>query len=169
MPRATTDSFALIDLSYFKLDETTVIWVDPGASTGWALWDATGRFASGQHEAFTVENLLYDVLTRNSMWIQLGWEQYLITPGSRISHDGSAVRVIGFLEWAARHTGCEVLKPMPSSARSLGQDGAKLQALGWHKPGKRDANAAAAHLLAHLLREKLLPRETLRALTEGWA
>lgn len=162
MPRSTLLNPALVELAHDAPAVDTIIWVDPGKSTGWALWDTTGRFASGQHDAQGVENLLYLALMRAATWYQVGWEDYLIT-GSPVRHDGSALRVIGFLEWVTRYTGCGVLKPMPSSARRLGSD-ANLDALGWRVPGRRDANAAAAHLLAHLLRERLLPASQLRLL-----
>jgi len=165
LARATLNTDTLLNLCYDGSDTERVIWVDPGESTGWALWGADGSFASGQDEAYVVENGIYAALMGSAWRYQVGWEQYLIT-GSRVRHDGSALRVIGFLEWVTRYTETRRLKPMPSSARNLGQDGDKLRVLGWHAPGRRDANAAAAHLLAHLLRDNLLPRPLLRKLAD---
>lgn len=165
--RPTLNRHKLNDLLGTPLNTNDhVIWVDPGESTGWAFWATDGTFLSGQDEAYHVETEVFWALMSHGRHVQLGWEQYLIT-GSRVKHDGSALRVIGFLEWATRHAGCRVLKPVPSSARNLGQDGDKLQALDWYVPGRRDANAAAAHLLAYLLRESLLPQHLLRRLVDG--
>lgn len=167
MPRATHNPNRLRSLVTTEYADQTTIWIDPGESTGWALWTSDGTFASGQDAAYYVENELYQLLMAAAPRVEVGWEQYVIIGGSRLRHDGSALRVIGFLEWVTRYAGCRLLKPVPSSARNLGQDGAKLQSLGWHVPGRRDANAAAAHLLAYLLREGLLPQHLLRKLVDG--
>jgi len=165
--RASLNSGRLTDIVAEQHAVRTIIWVDPGKSTGWALWNTLGTFASGQDDAFSVECELHSITSSAANRLAIGWEQYLIT-GNRVKHDDSALLVIGYLEWVTRYYSCQVLKPMPSSARNLGQDGGKLEILGWRVPGRKDANAAAAHLLAYLLREGLLPPETLqRLVSEG--
>jgi len=167
MARASLNHDVLYRLIDAGSADHVIVWVDPGESTGWAVWTGDGTFVSGQDDAYHVESQIYRSLMAHAPRLEIGWEQYLIT-GSRVKHDGSALRVIGFLEWVTRYAGCRTLKPMPSSARNLGQDGDKLRKLGWHAPGRRDANAAAAHLLAHLLRDGLLPQAMLRQLvSEG--
>jgi hypothetical protein len=165
--RASLNGGRLADIVTEQRAVRTIIWVDPGKSTGWALWNTLGTFISGQDDAFNVECELHTVVSTAAHRLEIGWEQYLIT-GGRVKHDDGALLVIGYLEWITRYFNCAVLKPMPSSARNLGRDGSKLEILGWHVPGRRDANAAAAHLLAFLLREGLLPQETLhRLVSEG--
>jgi hypothetical protein len=169
--------------AYHPVVPDLTLWVDPGESTGWAAWvtpPATvepllvPRFYSGQAPWRAVCEDLYSVIWQFRGFVSVGWEDYLLLPGSR-HHDLSALKVIGFLEWltgrqdrisdAADRVGAHwshrphVLAPQPSSNRLLGAN--KLQQLGWFRPGERDSNSAAAHLLSHLLVEGLLPGDLL--------
>lgn len=161
---ATEQSGPSVDVVELARNPEVYEWIDPGNGTGWAVWNTVDGFNSGQGTAYEVERMLYWQLKHSYPWVHLGWELYLITPGHSIDEDGSALKVIGFLEWVTRHFPCDVLTPQPSSARNLGSSGGKLRALGWHRPGKRHANAAAEHLLAYLLRAGKLPSELLEKL-----
>jgi hypothetical protein len=143
-----------------------VLWLDPGESTGWATWigwqpldrdtfDGAGRFFSGQGPRHVVCRDLDHLLHEHRAELKLGWEAYLLTPGG-LHGDPVALKVIGVLEYLANRHVVEVLRPQPSSTRLLGAD--KLMAVSWHRPGERDANAAAAHLLTYLLATKRLNR-----------
>jgi len=166
----------------------TILWVDPGESTGWAAWvtlpavsnidtvrtsfvrlgyDNIPTFFSGQLPWVAACEDLYSILWQFHRAVTVGWEDYLLTPGNR-HHDPHALKVIGFLEWVTqRHSylgevqAPTVLTPQPSASRTLATTGNKLHRLGWYTPGERDSNAAAAHLLSYLLRAHRLPDDLL--------
>lgn len=143
-----------------------ILWVDPGESTGWAAWltypiavqpqlPEPPRFLSGQAPRFDACDQVRRLLLHFGPNAAVGWEDFLVAGGH--PHDQSALKVIGTLEWLCHHQDARVLSPQPSSARNLALRGDHLRRLGWHRPGERDANAAAAHLLAYLLRTNQLP------------
>jgi hypothetical protein len=165
------------------------LWVDPGESTGWAAWldpptladegamlryfqvlgfTEPPRFFGGQAPWRVVCEDLYALTCQFGSFLSLGWEDYLLLPGSR-HHDPSALKVIGFLEWLTSRGGessrPHTLVPQPSSNRLLGAS--KLTMLGWFRPGERDSNSAAAHLLSHLLSQNRLPAELLARVLPG--
>lgn len=172
MSRKDTGGAALVALYQAHVDlshgtPNVTLWVDPGDSTGWAALAfgsaaARGhRFVTGQSPRLAACDQLRDVIARHRGHLTIGWEDYLLTPGNTSHHPG-ALKVIGFLEWACHaYPGPTILTPQPSSARLLGAH--LLRPLGWHRPGERDANSAAAHLLSHLLAARDLPADLLRA------
>lgn len=135
-------------------DVRFVIWLDPGQTTGIATYNFNGGyFLSSQHD-FHATGEAIDGLLREYDDAVVGWEQYIIAPG----HRGTAafsLEVIGMAKWLAHLHDATTLQPVPSAARKLGSDD-KLKKLGWYIPGMRHANDASAHMLAWLLRTKLL-------------
>jgi hypothetical protein len=141
-----------------------VIWVDPGAPSGYAVVDPRDwHFQSGELHMLA----LGEVLRRrchSSPVSALGWEAFTIRPGtSRITTDTSAPETIGMLRWLAYYYNIPVLPAQNPDAMVLGQ--LHLKAVGWYNPGLGDANSAAGHLLAYLLKNHLLPQHLLEKIT----
>jgi hypothetical protein len=134
-------------------------WFDPGKMTGWALW-VNETFSSGQLPQLEVSPFLTQLAQHFGSELDVGWERFLILPGSRVKHDGSALRVIGVLEQVVHDHGLGQRVPQPSSSRVLGLN--HLRTVGWHKRGEGHANDAAAHLLSDLLKTNRLPADLKR-------
>lgn len=142
-------------------DPLRVMWFDPGLTTGWAVMSHDGWFDSGQAAFHDVGELLAGdaEVYGASLWV--GWELYNVTAGGgKAGTPKYSLETIGMLKWICHCFNATMLKPMPSSARKLG-DELKLKRLGWRKPGQVHANDAAMHLLAWTLREKRLPTHLL--------
>lgn len=86
----------------------------------------------------------------------IGYEQYIVTPGGgRTGTAGPPLKVIGMIEWIGYLYGCQMLKPVPSAMRTVATVD-MLKRLGWYRPNQDHAMQAARHLLAWMIREKLL-------------
>jgi len=136
--------------------EQPVLWVDPGAFTGWALWDGT-VFQSGQWQRLIAGDQLKKIIAKRSPQISVCWEKYLTLPGSTVKQDGSATKMIGVLEQIRFDHPYSLIKPKPSSARKVGIG--TLQVVGWYRRGQVHANDAAAHVLSYLLTYDRLPAD----------
>jgi hypothetical protein len=146
-----------------KSNMSVITWLDPGGTTGIATWTpdpgtetGSGEFRSRQEDFRSTGNYL-NMLMRDNPGTMLGYEQYNITPGRYVKHDGSSLMVIGMARWLALVHGAVMLPSQPPSARKLGMQ--HLKTLGWYRPGLGHANDAAGHLLVWLLKENLLPEE----------
>jgi hypothetical protein len=130
-----------------------VIWLDPGATTGYAIWHPhNNQFESGELHADDVGEWLHFRMTFN--W--LGWETFTLRPGSvRITKDLSAAEVIGVAKYVIRACGGRQLVPQQPADRMLGQK--HIAAAGWQNPGKNHANDAASHLLSWALGHNIAP------------
>lgn len=136
-----------------------VTWLDPGLNTGWATLALWNKFESGQGSMTETGEYLDTAATvfGGDMWI--GYEQYIVTPGGgRTGNAAPPLKVIGMVEWICYLNGCHLLKPVPSAMRTVASVD-MLKKLGWYRPGMDHANQAARHLLAWLMREKLLTPE----------
>lgn len=136
-----------------------VIWLDPGLHTGWAALTDGAEFHSG--EGILPE--IGELLTAHGIWhredMAIGWEQYIVAPGGgRAGSPGPPIEVIGMARWLGFYHHCQMLKPVPSAMRTVVKP-EHLKKLGWYRPGKDHANQAARHLLAWMLREKLVPQD----------
>jgi hypothetical protein len=142
------------------------MWVDPGLMSGWAIWyPATRQFSSGVSGGL-LDTAVFVNETASVFNVDaaVGWEAFTIRPGSsRVALDTTALEVIGAVKWIAHTLGCKVLKPAQPGDRKLGQK--HLAAVGWHRTGPDHADAAASHLLAHLIRERQLPDGMLAKIT----
>lgn len=131
-----------------------LIWVDPGAPSGWAcLSPLACHFESGELHLLALGELLSRRLEAAA---GIGWEQFTIRPGSgRYTGDTSAPETIGMLRWLAYKHSVPVIGEVQPGDRSLGEK--HLAAVGWRKPGLEDANVAAAHLLSYCIGSRQLP------------
>lgn len=89
----------------------------------------------------------------------IGYEQYIVTSGGgRTGTAGPPLKVIGMIEWIGYLNGCQMLKSVPSAMRTVVTVD-MLKRLGWYKPGMDHAMQATRHLVAWMIREKLLSPE----------
>jgi hypothetical protein len=135
-----------------------VCWLDPGATTGIATWNSQLRRVTTWQDTFTGTGLALERMARQyGHDLELGYESYVITPGSHVRHDGSALHMIGVITWLAFRHGACMLPSQSPSARRVGLK--HLRPAGWYRPGVPHGMDAAAHLLTDGLRRGWLPEE----------
>lgn len=133
------------------------IWLDPGLTTGWATLLHGEVFDSGQGILPEIGELLEDYGAIYRDRLALGWEQYIVTSGgAKGGTAGPPLETIGMARWLRYKYEMQILKPVPSAMRTM-VTAQMLKRLGWWCPGLDHANDAARHMLAWLLRQKLLP------------
>ncbi len=121
----------------------SVLWLDPGGTTGWAMLDLTKDgtylFECGQE-------------TPGDVWV--GWEQYIVTSGGgKAGNPAPSLEAIGAVRYLCAKHRARVLPAVPSSHRVVASP-ALLKSLGWWRPGMPHAQDATRHLVAWLLRER---------------
>lgn len=143
---------------------STLIWLDPGATTGVATF-TDGRFGSYQMEGlYPVGAWLDYSLSHGESTLSIGWESYLVA-GPRSAESAVALKVIGVAQYLALKHHAVIVPEVPSSMRKIATRAA-LERIGWWKAGQRHANDAAAHLLAHLVRTGAAPAIVRLAFTD---
>lgn len=154
----------------------TAFWFDPGETTGWAAllglnmgkigpyvpgsYNPQNRqpvFLSGQLPRLELGLFLQVVLGRVGSFGTVGYERFLITPGSHVAHDQSAIKAIGVIEQFTALCGLKLIGQAPSSSRVAGLRA--LEVAGWKIKSSPHANDAAAHLLTFLLATNQAPRD----------
>lgn len=146
-----------------------VLWIDPGMDTGLAglLGHGTMFYADeyGFMEAGTyIERFCQLYGPRGAV----GWETYTVDPNRPQKDAHHALEMIGVARRMVTLAMCRQLPPAAPGKRKVATT-AMLQAVGWWVPAKDDAQEAARHMLAWLLRENLVPpreRELLDQLAE---
>lgn len=145
-----------------------VLAIDPGMMTGLA-WLAGGRdFHAGEYgfmEAGTLIERTCQAYGQN-LWIL--WERYDIDTRRPQQDAHHALEMIGV---ARRYSTLHLCRQLPPAAPGQRKVATRqmLQAIGWWPAGKDDAQSAAQHMLAWLLREHEVPpqqRAVLDRLTE---
>ncbi len=146
-----------------------VLCVDPGGTTGCALWcrgipedaaffEEPDRFALYRR----VRAIEPDVLVV---------ENFIPRAGA-LTFQPEALRIIGYLEGWAAAAGCGFVLQLPAQAKSFGT-AAKLKAVGWWPKGLGHSQDAARHLLVYLCTNdegrKLDGDRTNRLLSEALA
>lgn len=140
-----------------------IIWFDPGETTGAALWlPDTQFFTSFELGSLHLTGELLKRHLSPLTWV--GYEAYTVRPGgARVKFRPDSLEVIGMVKWLVWEHQARLLPPQQAADRKIGV--LHLKKLGWHRPGGDDDNAAAAHLLAFLLSQQLLPAELLKKIT----
>lgn len=142
-----------------------VLWLDPGATTGWALWYT-------REQRLTQAEYDWDELVwRLEAWASsarrktiIGCERFVITPDSaRRPGSIEALQVWGAARSAAtRHDAFMFLDHQTSSMAKTSCPDEILQTLGWRRNTMGHANDAARHVYRWMCQEGVLP-STLRA------
>lgn len=135
-----------------------VMWVDPGGMTGIALYT---RFESklevDEYPFQRAGEVIWNYLRHFRGNIAVGWERFTILPDThKLTPQPEAIEVIGVTRFLAMSFSARMLTPANQHTPDK-LDQARLKALGWWRPGKDDAQSAAAHMLNWMLREGELP------------
>jgi hypothetical protein len=144
-----------------------VMWIDPGKVTGIAVYERSQpqQFRVTELDFLAAGILIESWTLRYISMAWVGWEAFHVHPRTPPADAHYAIEMIGVARhWALRHQ-CRVLTPPSPNDRKVATM-AKLKTLGWWPPGQKDAQSAAQHLLAWLLRENEVPpreRELLAA------
>lgn len=144
-----------------------VMWIDPGGMTGIAtllsepslpgftdLAHSYPRFAATE---LTFENACAAIEGMCGMYaghLAVGWERFDIGPDThKKTREGvyDALHMIGVCRYVVPRWGCRVLTPAAPADRLIATMD-DLKRLGWWVPGKDDAQSAAQHMLAWLIR-----------------
>lgn len=143
-----------------KIFPKCVTWLDPGLTTGWATLVNGGKdFESGQGLFKDVGEYLQGNASLYVQDMAIGYEKYIVTPGgARIGTAEPPLKVIGMAEFIGYWNACEMLPSVPSSMRLVASV-QMLKKLGWYRHGLDHANQAARHMLAWMMRERLLTDE----------
>lgn len=134
-----------------------VLWIDPGKVTGLAVYTRHPAQAAVDEAAFIPAGDRIELLCSawgSNLWI--GWEKFTITPTTPAADAHHAIEMIGVARRAALRGQCHILTAADPNQRKVATQ-EMLKALGWWRPGEKDAQSAAAHLLAWMLRSNCLP------------
>lgn len=134
-----------------------VLWIDPGKQTGLAFYGrASGQFHCAEKDFLAAGRAIEDTCGYSGSKLAVGWEQFSIRPTTPPIDAHEAIEVIGVARMWALRFGCTILPAATQDSRKVATP-AMLQALGWWLPGYDDAQSAAQHLLAWMLRTNSLP------------
>lgn len=148
-----------------------VLWIDPGKVTGVAVYDPAARdFQRAVQDEYPFEQASRQIAAICRFYgsrLLVGWENFIIGPQThKKSADAHhAIEMIGVARWEALRNGCLILQPASPGDRLISTR-EMLTALGWWRPGKDDAQSAAQHLLAWMLRTGSLPADVAVKLAE---
>lgn len=134
-----------------------VLWIDPGKDTGLAFYARhSSSFMATEGPFMYAAMAIEDVCGRWQSALSVGWEQFTIRPTTPPADAHHAIEMIGVARlWAMRH-GCTILTAATQEQRKVATQ-EMLEALGWWLPGKDDAQSAAQHALAWMMRSNALP------------
>ena len=148
-----------------------VLWIDPGKMTGLALFHQP--FGPGSaHEAVVSEFGFMDAAGHIEAFARMyaerlhaGWEDFTVRPSTPSIDAHHALEMIGVARFFATRHGCKILTPAKPGDRKIATR-EMLNALGWWRPGLDDAQSAAQHLCAWLLRSGNMPPREAAILAE---
>jgi hypothetical protein len=133
-----------------------VLWIDPGGMTGLARLER-GTFTVDERAFQAAGDFIVGMTYHYGPMLAVGWERFAILPSThKLTPQPEALMVIGLALYHATANRCRILPEAEQMSPSREQQ-AMLKALGWWVPGKDDAQSAANHMLAHLLRTGDLP------------
>jgi hypothetical protein len=135
-----------------------VLWLDPGGMTGFACLEF-GRFWCDEYDWDKACDRLASICGHYRSALYIGWERFTILPDThKKSPQPEAYEFPGVVKYLARAYGCALLQPAAPKQRQEATP-QMLRKLGWWLPGKNDAQSAAQHLLAFLMRSNCVPPE----------
>jgi hypothetical protein len=146
-----------------------VLWVDPGQMTGLAaLVDGGTRFWAYEYGFMETGSAIERMCQhyRGNLWI--GWEAFRIHPKTPPADAHHAIEMIGVTRRAATTWCCRQMTPagQPAGDRNVATM-AMLKQLGWWVPGQDDAQSAAQHMLAWLMRTNSMPPNVAAVVSEA--
>lgn len=132
-----------------------VLWVDPGGTTGVAWWSRPYGFSSFEGSLVAAGHQVATLCRSYSRGLAIGWERFDITPGIPQRDAKLAIEMIGVCRYWALSCGCQILTEAAPGDRDVATP-PMLRKLGWYPRGEKDAISASQHLLAYMLRARLL-------------
>lgn len=133
--------------------------VDPGKTTGVAMYNSLGIFESREFEDqndFLDHMWKYMSPSYNTDY-EVVCESYIITSETiKKSRQYYSLEIIGALRWMTHQANLPFTLQPPSAGKSFGTD-EKLKQMMWYKPGKGHANDAARHLLLYCVKNAVFP------------
>jgi hypothetical protein len=146
-----------------------VLWIDPGMDTGLAaLIDHGTRFYCDEYRFMEAGSNIERFCQLYGRRAAVGWESYVVDPARPQKDAHHALEMIGVARRYATLSMCQQIEPA-SPGKMKPATTAMLKRLGWWVPAKDDAQAAARHMLAWLMRTGQVPpreRELLNQLAE---
>lgn len=142
-----------------------VIWIDPGKATGIAMWSPEAGFHVFEDQFGNACDRIESACRYWNTALRLGWEHFSILPGTPPDDAHHAIEMIGVCRRYMHVHACKQIGPAMPGQRKLATM-AMLKALGWWVPGKDDAQSAAQHLLAWMLRTGNTPDDISVKLAE---
>jgi hypothetical protein len=135
-----------------------VLWIDPGKMTGLALYhhpfgqaNSYGEYACHEFDFEAAGGHIKAFCEMYQDYLSVGWEKFTIFPKTPAADAHHAIEMIGVARYHALRYHCRILTPAAPEQRKMATR-EMLEAIGWWVPGKDDAQSAAQHLLAWLLR-----------------
>lgn len=134
----------------------TVLAVDPGGTTGWALWrDGDQVPQVGQDPPLAFLDRTWD-LVRTSGGLEVVCERYVVTAGTlKKSRQYDALEQIGALRWMCHHLG-HPFELQDAADAEVFAPSERLKLLGWWTVGQEHARSATRHLLLYLVKRRLV-------------
>lgn len=132
-----------------------VLAVDPGGTTGWALWDGESAYVQWGQIPGGIDGVA-------SLAEYMGYADVVViekyTIGGRtvkFSRQTDALEITGALKYRARERSIEVVMQQPAEAKRLFTD-ERLRAHGWWAVGEEHARDALRHLGFYLARKRII-------------
>lgn len=137
----------------------TVVAVDPGGTTGLAVWAPGLGLKLLEFNPEEAVDYLWQLADGNTKHFVV--ERYLITPATaKMSQQHDALEIIGALKFMARKHGHTLSLQTPSEAKAFSSD-SKLKRVEWYQPGMPHARDASRHLLLYLSKVGIIDLHTL--------
>lgn len=138
----------------------TVVAVDPGGTTGIAVWSPDlGLSLREIAPASNAVDWLADIARGPKVTFVV--ERYIITPATaKMSQQHDALEIIGALKFIARKYNHPLVMQTPAEAKKFSTD-AKLKTVGWYQPGHGHARDASRHALLFLAKQGIIGLHTL--------
>lgn len=143
-----------------------VLWIDPGKMTGlayWAPWHQEWVVGIEEYDFMQAADRIGAHCAAHRRWLLIGWEHFVITPKTPPDDAHHAIEMIGVARLYAQLHGCQIL-PVAMPDERLTVSRKMLEAVRWWLPGKDDAQSAAQHLLAWMLRQDCVPNEVMTSI-----
>lgn len=135
-----------------------VAWVDPGGMTGLAVWHPATDQPFIDEGNFATAAELAERICISYTKVHVGWEAFTINAQThkKTADAQDAIMMIGAVKSAAVRYKRTILTPAQPGERLVATQ-AMLRAIGWWVPAKNDAQSAAQHLLAWMMRTNQVP------------
>jgi hypothetical protein len=142
-----------------------VMWIDTGGMSGIATLMHGIDFDAHEYPFRLACDIMADWCRLWGPALAVGWERYVPMPGKPQKDAALALEPIGVARYLSATYSCQVLPEAAPGDRFHGINMPRLKALGWWPRGD-DAQSAAEHMLAYLIRSNNLPAREAKILAE---